>query len=629
MADLDNSDFFSNFAPVIRTFIRNILWAYITMMLCRVVFVCEHLSLIVPLPKGAWWRMLEGSVLFDTSALMYILAPYALMALLPLPQGWKMRREYRLTQDTLYAVGIAVVVVSNLCDVVYFPYTGRRTTMTVFSEFANEGNMLRIVLAEVVRHWYVVAAGVAMLWATVRMLLRYPSTESRIFGGVRGVLPLLIYIPLCVAGMRGGWTKAVRPITISNAYSYADTPARAAAVLNTPFSLIRTWGKAVFRDPGYYTQAVLDSIYSPVHTPCGLEPTGRNVVVLICESMGQEYFGFYNDYEGYTPFLDSLCRESLTFRENYANGRKSIDAMPSVLSSIPMMAEPFLLTPSAMNRVGGLARELAADGYETAFFHGAQNGSMGFEAFARNSGFRHYYGRTEFDEDTRFGGEKEFDGTWAIWDEPFLQYMALQLTDMQRESGGKPFVAAAFTASSHHPYHIPKAYRERFPEDPENPMHHCIRYLDLSLRHFFETARRQPWYANTLFVLTGDHTNATSQEEYRTLWGLHRVPVIFHDPTGTTFPPQQRQGTVQQIDVMPTLLTALGHGKPYVAFGQDVLSTPDSLLWAVTWVNGLQMQGGSDSLCKAVEQSYMQRMLRDELTVATETEKEKHERNKP
>jgi phosphoglycerol transferase MdoB-like AlkP superfamily enzyme len=283
--------------------------------------------------------------------------------------------------------------------------------------------------------------------------------------------------------------------------------------------------------------------------------------------------------------------------------------MPSVLSSIPMMGEPFLLTPSAMNRVGGLARELGGTGYETGFFHGAQNGSMGFEAFARNSGFRHYYGRTEFDADKRFGGEKEFDGMWAIWDEPFLQFMERTLTEQLRE----PFAAAVFTASSHHPYRIPEQYEKQFPDNPDNPMHRCVRYLDLSLRRFFEAAAKEPWFKRTLFVITGDHTNASSRPEYQTLWGLFRVPVIFYDPTGEIFCPERRQGPVQQIDIMPTVLSALKYNRPYVAFGQDVLSTPDSLLWAVTWQGGLAMKGGNEALRRAVEQSYMQRMLGDSL----------------
>lgn len=601
---------------MIRSFFFNFLWAYLIMGLCRAVFVLENWGLLAPyLTAESAGRLLSGSLLFDTSALLYLMAPYALAALLPLPAAWKAKKGYALVLRLLYMAGIAAAVVSNLADALYFPFTGRRTTGTVAGEFAHEDNLVGIVATEMLRHWYVVAFGVLLLWAAWRCYRSVRPFAWEEKKGWRSALAALLllgcYVPLSVAGMRGGFTTAVRPITISNAFQYVSSPQAAAVVLNTPFSLIRTWDKAVFRDPGYYSAEELDSIYTPVHPGSGEKMVRRNVVVMICESLGQEYFGYYNDYEGQTPFLDSLCRESLTFRENYANGRKSIDGMPSVLSSIPMMGEPFLLTPSAMNRVGGLARELAGEGYATAFFHGAQNGSMGFEAFARNSGFERYYGRTEFDADSRFGGEKEFDGMWAIWDEPFLQFMERTLTEEMEE----PFAAAVFTASSHHPYRIPEQYQEQFPEDATNPMHRCVRYLDLSLRRFFEAARKQAWFERTLFVITGDHTNASSREEYQTAWGVFCVPVIFYDPTGEIFRPERREGPVQQIDIMPTVLSGLKYEHPYVAFGQDVLSTPDSLLWAVTWQGTLDMKGGSEALRRAVEQSYMQRMLGDSLIV--------------
>lgn len=118
---------------------------------------------------------------------------------------------------------------------------------------------------------------------------------------------------------------------------------------------------------------------------------------------------------------------------------------------------------------------------------------MGFEAFAKSTGYKDYYGRTEFDRDPRFGGEREYDGTWAIWDEPFLQFYAMKMTEFR-----EPFVTSVFTASSHHPYVVPEKYKDIYKEEGTNPIHKCIRYTDMALRKFFETARKQPWYKNTI-----------------------------------------------------------------------------------------------------------------------------------
>ena len=492
----------------------------------------------------------------------------------------------------------------NVADSVYFQYTGRRTTSTIFNEFSNEGNLGNIIGIEFLNHWYLVIASVILIYGLSKAYVLPKGKPWRHPFGIYYMVQSLcfaLFIPLCICGMRGGATTAVRPITLSNANQYVDRPADAALILNTPFSLIRTIGKKPFVNPKYFDQETLDSIYSPINTKnmeeseeiTNLSP--KNIVILIVESFGREYIGSLNQhidegkYIGYTPFTDSLLNKSLTWEYTFANGRKSIDGMPSVLSSIPMFVEPFFVTPAATNTLGGIARELKNEGYHTAFFHGAENGSMGFQAFARATGFQEYYGRDEYNRDKRFDGDDDFDGTWAIWDEPFMQFYALTMTDMK-----EPFATAIFTASSHHPFAIPEEYTDSFPKG-NKPIHQCIGYTDHALRHFFETASKQPWYENTLFVLTADHTNQSTHPEYQTALGGFSVPIILFDPSGT-LPIGIRQGIAQQIDIMPTILGLIGYNHPYVAFGKNLLTTPTEETWAVNFQNDIYQLTQGDYL---------------------------------
>lgn len=643
----------------------NFLLLYLLYMVCRVVYVWEFWDLYAEGWKRLSMRqLLAGGLLFDTSAILYTNSLYALMELLPLPRRWTERKGYRIAVKTLFVAVNTIMLAANLVDTVYSRYTGRRTTWSFFAEFSHEDNLGGIVGIELLHHWYLLLLGLAFL-AALLLLYRPASpyrTTLRHYAGRS--LGLLLYVPLAVIGMRGGATAAVRPVTISNANQYVERPSQAAIVLNTPFSLIRTMGKTAFADPAFFPQATLDSLYTPLHTPTTRQPdnpaprhpdtsTPRhpNIVVLIVESMAAEYMGFYNNYPGHTPFLDSLAAQSLTFPQSFANGRKSIDAMPSILSGIPMFVEPFFLTPYSLNTVTSLAGELGKTGYSTAFFHGAPNGSMGFEAYARTAGFQRYFGRNEYNADTRFGGDSDFDGTWAVWDEPFLQYFALTLTDMK-----EPFMTALFTASSHHPFRTP----DNIPADIANadpgrhPMYRCIRYTDYALRRFFETARRQPWYSNTLFVITADHTNHSEADTYRDALGPYRVPIILFDPSGR-LPRGRGNSVAQQTDIMPTLLAAVGYPNPYIAFGIDLLNTPPDSSWALHYCNGdyqyvrdghllifdgekatglfrladdpMQQHNliGNPALrtrahaytrhVKAVIQSYMQRMVGDSLTL--------------
>lgn len=582
----------SIYATSLSAFI-NLMWAYLAYFLCRLAYGVENWSVLGGnFTSDGVGEVLKGGWMFDTSAIMYTNSLYMVLMLLPL--HYKERAGWQKLAKWVFVVVNALAICINLADTVYFKYTGRRTTATVFSEFSNEGNLGGVFGVELLNHWYLVLLAIVLIVGLCKLYVM-PKEVVRIKSWVKyygvQILALLLFVPLCIGGMRGGLTKAVRPITISNANQYVDRPEDAALVLNTPFSLIRTIGKNVFVIPDYFEEGQLDKVYSPVRQLASdsIPFRKKNVVVMIVESFGSEYVGALNEYEGYTPFLDSLISESLIWEHSFGNGRKSIDGMPSVLSSIPMFVEPFFLTPASVNDVGGIARELNKEGYYSAFFHGAENGSMGFQAFARTTGFQDYFGRTEYGQDKRFDGDKDFDGMWAIWDEPFLQYMALTMSEFR-----EPFVSAVFTASSHHPYKVPEAYKDIYPEG-SLVMHKCVRYTDHALKRFFETASKQPWFKNTLFVLTADHINLSEVAEYQTSLGGFRVPIVFYDPSGE-MPRGKREGIAQQIDIMPTVLGYLGYEKPYVAFGCDLFHTPAEETWSVNYLNGIYQYVKGDYL---------------------------------
>ena len=568
----------------------NLLLAYAVYFLARIIYLTINYSYFYQdLTLVHLFELLGAGLVFDTSAILVTNIPYIVLMLLP----WhgKERPAYQQFCRWVFVIVNSVALAINLIDACYFRFTMRRTTTTVFSEFANEQNLGSIFFTETLNHLYLVFLFAFVAWGLYRLArystLRHDSLRWWHYD-VAMLLSLAFVAPFVVAGIRGGFATAVRPITISNANQYVNRPIEAALVLNTPFSLYRTIGKDVFSVPDYFaSEQELEAHYSPVHRPASGIMEKKNVVVLIVESFGREYIGALNpclddsQYKGYTPCIDSLIARSITFSHTYCNGRKSIDGMPSILSSIPMFIEPFFLTPASMNHVSGLASILGDEGYQTAFFHGAQRGSMGFQAFARSTGFKDYYGREDFSSDKRFGGEQEFDGTWAIWDEPFLQYYCAKMSEMK-----EPFMTAVFTASSHHPYVVPEKYRERFPEEGIE-IHKCIRYTDMALGKFFRSASRQPWFKNTIFVLTSDHTNLSDHDYYQTDLGGFCSPIIIYEPGITDQHPAVQDKIAQQIDILPTVLGMLHYPKPYFAFGIDVLNTPAEDTWAVNYLNGI------------------------------------------
>ena len=576
--------------------IWNILLLMAIYSLSRLFFFLINSDLYPEVSTAHLVEMLLGGMRFDLTAVLYLSSVYLVLALLPLPLKVRNHRVYQTITRLFYLIPNAVGILVNCADMVYVRFTDRRTTCTFFAEFQHDSNLGTILLQSLWQYWYVTLFALAAIAILISCSTKSGSLNpqpsilnilskrgrgdtSPLFYYLRETLLLCLIAYFTVIGIRGGFGRYTRPITISNALQYADRPQETAIILNTPFSLMKSLENETYRNPHYFERQDLEQIMSPIHRPDERAQEKRlNVVVLILESFSKEYIGFYNNpsFKGgigrgsLTPFLDSLLAQSVTYTYSYASGRKSIDAMPSVLSSIPMLIEPYVVTPYATNEVSSLADCLNRKGYTTAFFHGAPNGSMGFQAFARAAHFNRYYGMDEYN------GEDAFDGTWAIWDEEFLQFFAHTMDTLPQ-----PFLTTVFTASSHHPFKIPTRYEGHFPQGTI-PLHQCVAYTDFALRRFFDYASQQPWFDNTLFVLTADHTNQLTTPEYRNTRGLFAVPIAFYSPARLA-PDVRSQGAVSQIDIMPSVLNFLGYDKPYFAFGEDCLTQPKKHPWAVIY----------------------------------------------
>lgn len=564
----------------------NMLLLYVAYGVTRLAFLLENWSVYSHVPESPkMWNIVWGGLYFDTSAIAYTNALYLLLVFLPWVR--KENRPYHLFCKGLYMVVNGVGLAANLGDAVYYQYTARRTTVAFFNEFGADDKIGSIVGYEFIRHWYLVLLFV-LLMVFLYMAYRRPVAKTQPLRRyyVGQTVALLVAALLCWGGMRGGfWDN--RPIKVSTANQFVIKPNDASLILNTPFSLLRTIGKKTFHRPDYFaSDEELQQVYTPIHQPMGSDSVRqkKNVVVIFLESFGREYFGAYNKdilpgYKGYTEFLDSLIEHAVTFRYSYANGRASIDAMPSALCGVPMFVESLVAGPYATNHLSGMAGYLGSMGYETTFFHGAPASSLGFQGFCKTTGFQKCYSQEDFEADPHTAGRAASDNWWGIWDEPFLQYFKMKMDGMKQ-----PFMTTLFTLTSHHPFHIPDEYKERFPEE-ELPIHKSIRYTDNALRRFFQEASKANWFKNTVFVLTGDHTNASNHPEYKSGINQFSTSLIIYDPSGD-IAPGRREGIAQQTDILPTVLGLVGYDKPYLAFGCDLLNTPVADLWAVNYLDG-------------------------------------------
>ena len=565
--------------------IVRLLFVMLLFSVCRVIFYLFNVNMFLDMTLGHFTNLLQGGLKFDLTALIYTNILFIFGNLIP----FKFRHNagYQKLMKWIYGITNSVALSLNCIDIIYYRFTLRRTTWSVFQEFSNDAGNFSLISRFFIDYWYIALIWIAMVILLVWLYGRVKISSQPIIANKYVYYPvcsifMIAMIGLCIGGIRGGFAHSTRPITISNAAVYVNKPIEIGIVLNTPFSIYRTIERTTYKRLDYFSANELDSIYSPIRIPKDTSMFNRkNVVIFILESMSKEKIGSLNkdlndgNYKGYTPFLDSLIGKSYTFKRSFGNGLKSIDAMPSILASIPSFSDPYVLSVYANNTIKGLAAILSEKGYNTSFFHGAPNGSMGFDSFAKMAGFQHYYGKNEYNNDA------DFDGMWGIWDEPFFQFFAQNLNEKQ-----EPFFATIFSVSSHHPFAIPKEYENEFPKGSQ-PIHQCIGYTDMALRKFFETAKRMPWFENTLFVFVADHTNQLTYPKSHTAIGPFTIPIIFYDPFGE-LQDFEEQRVVQQIDIMPTILNYLHYDKPYFAFGFDAFDDEfDKNRFAINYNNGI------------------------------------------
>jgi phosphoglycerol transferase MdoB-like AlkP superfamily enzyme len=445
----------------------------------------------------------------------------------------------------LFVVANTILVSLNLIDLEYFAFTGKRTGIEILGikdDIANQTNQL------LTSYWHIALLAFMMfLWILLTTLrLKYKPVVSK-----RPVLYFAAgyaaFIGLAVIGIRSGFQ--LKPLRPNIAFSIEPSKL-GNIVLNTPFNIFMTVGIEPIESVHYFkSEAEVKTILSDWNTQTNatlpLHISKQNIVIIILESFSSEYCGMNNPDGGFTPFLDSLASKNLYFPNHFANGRVSMEAVPSILASIPgLMREPYITSLYQTNALQGLGTHLIKNGYHTSFFHAAKNGSMGFDAFTKNADFTHYYGLNEYT-----GSKENFDGNWGIYDEPYLQYFKETISTFPQ-----PFASCVFTISSHQPYSLPEKYAGKFPTG-DLDIHKTIGYVDHSLRKFFEVAKKENWYNNTLFVITADHTQMHSKKEYMNVRGDYSVPLIFFHPSEKLT--ADTSLIANHIDIMPSILDYL------------------------------------------------------------------------
>ncbi len=568
-----------NYKNSLTVLLLRLLIVYVAFMLCRIAFYYFNNNLIDPVQGSSFLSLLRGSLMFDTVSIIYVNLLFLFMSLVPF--RFREKKAYKKALLWVFMVTNGIGLLINVADIFYYPFKQARIVLGDFF-LLGEDAFIPLLADFVTDYWYgfiFYSLLLVILYLGYKQVGNVKKTgkeqgKKRYYAVNTAYFALMgVVVIFFVRGAT--FSAASFPIGMNDAFLYTDNPTHTSFILSNPFCFIRTISKS--KDAPqlkYFDEGIAQTIFPTTHTPVDSLAfdidRNTNVFVIILESFGKAHIKSLSDQfkpgqETNTPFLDSLFQQGYLFTNGHQNGYRSIDALPAIWASIPSFKEHFLSLPNSVAPYYALPACMNEMGYDTAFFHGAVKESMGFVSFGKNTGIKNFYSREEYEDEN---GTEDFDGKWGIWDHKFMPFVHKKLNRMG--SADKPFFATFFTLSSHHPYKIPPGIPKKFSEGTM-PIHRAIKYSDYSLSLFFKGIEKEPWYKNTLFIITADHSSGADSEKFSKAPHDYTIPIFFFKPGSTMRAKDDK--IMQHIDIMPTLLGMLDYDKPYFAFGNDHFDT--------------------------------------------------------
>ncbi len=529
------------------------IWTIAFYSLIRLCFLIWNWNQYHENPVGDLLLCFFYGIRFDWTGVSALFIPIWILQLFYTPGSWdRLRRWY------LFLIYIAILLpffIMDFGDIDYINFSGRRFTkfgMNMLGEA--KGKMGGFLSTHGIPMIIVALLIGLMLRKAYKICFSFSAPEKQhlkqspaIRWSCKIAIGFLALVFLIIGG-RGG--LQAKPIDFVSA-SFLPSSRMHNLTLNSTFTFLKSLDRNDLPLASLnLTEAEVKTALIDIQSvPSLLEghrlPAPQNVVLIVVESLSYEYMGFVNPKNTFTPFLDELAKKSLVFHNGFANARRSIDGLPALLSGIPaMMDESFITSEFITIPLPSIASLVKKKGYHTSFFHGGNNGTLYLDSYTKGAGFDLFFGAKEYPD------PKDNDGFWGIFDEPFLQFFAQKLATFPQ-----PFFTGVFTLSSHHPYVVPEKYKDKFAKGPLE-ISESMRYTDFALKEFFETAQTMPWYKNTLFVITADHTHKNLLPEFDNEWGRYRIPFLFFHPQ-MAWPQIDGTQVVQQLDFIPSVLDFL------------------------------------------------------------------------
>lgn len=548
------------------------LVVYLVFWSSRFLFYSYNSDIIGEIETGHLFSLAVDGLRFDLSVIMVFNALFIVMRFLPF--SFVYNRKYILATNIIFIFTNTLLLLANLVDIPLFRFTGSRMKLYMLLEFLKSEGTFSLLFHYFAEYWWLYILGFFSIFLTFYVAFRAKPTplkhtdyNDRLTVAVKCVILLAVGF-LAYRGYHGR-SLDVAPLPVNDAAINIKNGPEINIVLNTPFCLINTSAKPTIREYKFFTDAELDSLRNSLLVPSPTKKlTGKNIVMISIESGGtiwSDTLSVYRDEikKSAMPFIDSLARESLCVRHVFSTGTLTIDGLTNLYVGIPSSDGFIYITSEYVNnKVDAPVKLLAEEGYDTKFYYGGYKGAYTIDKLATSMGFR------SVTDCTTFPNQSYDDRAWGIFDHALGQWAAKDMTSLKQ-----PFFAGWHTLNPHKPFTCPQDWNAANYKYELGSVERGAEYEDRAIQAFFNEARQQPWYDNTIFIITADHgCRDFANTPLVTPYIQSHIFFIVYDPSGELPTGIIEDKIMSQFDIAPTVLGLAGYNKPHIALGKDIFS---------------------------------------------------------
>jgi phosphoglycerol transferase MdoB-like AlkP superfamily enzyme len=299
--------------------------------------------------------------------------------------------------------------------------------------------------------------------------------------------------------------------------------------------------------------AYVTDLYAPVKgqpdsTQSILTTNKPNIVFVFLESWAGDVIEGLGGEKGVAPKFEELTREGIFFKQFYATGYRTEQGYLATFSSTPALPVGSVMQLfGKFDKLPNLYAVFNQLGYHTSFYSGGRLSFDNVEAYLGAAGVNLMKGRDDW--------PIRRQTLWGAYDEETFAMHAAELNTLPQ-----PFVSSVSTMTTHEWFDadVPQPFKG----DADIVCDHyrnTVHYADSCLYAYLQNAKKEPWYANTLFIVMADHSCAFPKKRSNYETERHHIPMLI---TGGALREEWRGKAItrvgSQTDIAATLLNQMG-----------------------------------------------------------------------